>query len=293
MTLDQALEQLKTYDYGQNDKPLRVIELQAVRHATDAAGRADVAQRLAAVLAAPDTPLAARVFLCQQLLVVGTEAQVPLLAKMLDDPQTAEIARYTLDAIPGEASLAALRGRSAGCRDSPRIGVINSLGLRRDGSSVSSLAQLLSHADPQVAAAAAEALGKIATPEAAAILQKAAVAPQAEIPLHNARLQCAERLAAAGDTATAAEIYEQIWSADLPAARRMGGLVGLAKVAPDKAVPIVLSTLAAEDPVLQATATQLATRLPGRAMTTALGRAAAATGRRGASPVVGGAGPAR
>ena len=109
MTFDQALEQLKTYDYGQNDKPLRVIELQAVRHATDAAGRADVAQRLAAVLAAPDTPLAARVFLCQQLLVVGTEAQVPLLAKMLDDPQTAEIARYTLDAIPGEASLAALR----------------------------------------------------------------------------------------------------------------------------------------------------------------------------------------
>ena len=117
MTLDQALEQLKTYDYGQNDKPLRAIELQVVRSATDAASKADVGRRLAAVLAAPDATHAARVFLCQQLLVVGSEAQVPLLAKLLDDPQTAEIARYTLDAIPGEASLAALRGRSAGSKD--------------------------------------------------------------------------------------------------------------------------------------------------------------------------------
>ena len=99
MTLDQALEQLKTYDYGQNDKPLRVIELQVVRSAADAAGKAQVAERLAAVLSSPNLSQAAKVFVCQQLLAVGTEAQVPLLAKMLDDPQTAEIARYTLDAI--------------------------------------------------------------------------------------------------------------------------------------------------------------------------------------------------
>ena len=129
---------------------------------------------------------------------------------------------------------------------------------------------MLSHADPQVAAAAAEALGKIATPEAAECLHKAAVVPQAEIPLHNARLQCAERLATAGDTAAAMGIYERIWTADLPAARRVGGLAGLAKVAPDKAVPFVLSALAAEDPLLQATAMQLASRLPGGAMTTSL-----------------------
>ena len=117
MTLDQALEQLKTYDYGQNDRPLRVIELQAVRTAADAASKAQVAERLAAILSSPNLSQAAKVFVCQQLLVVGTEAQVPLLAKLLDDPQTAEIARYTLDAIPGEASLAALRGRCPGCKD--------------------------------------------------------------------------------------------------------------------------------------------------------------------------------
>lgn len=270
MTLDQALEQVKTYDYGQNDKPLRVIELQTVRSAADAAGKAQVAERLAAVLSSPNLSQAARIFVCQQLLAVGTEAEVPLLAKMLDDPQTAEIARYTLDAIGGEASLAALRGALARLQGPPLIGVINSLGLRRDIQSVGPLTALLAQVDPQLTAAAAEALGKIATAEAAAALQKAAVAPEAEIRLHNARLQCAERLTAAGDAATAVRIYEAIWASDAPTARRLGGLVGLAKAAPDKAGPLVLSSLAAEDPLLQATAMQLAGRLPSNTMTAAL-----------------------
>lgn len=270
MTLDQALEQLKTYDFGQSDKALRVIELQVVRSATDAASKAQVAERLAVILSGPNLSQAAKVFLCQQLLAVGTEAQVPRLAQMLDDPQTAEIARYTLDAIPGEASLAALRAALSRLQGPPLIGVINSLGLRRDVKSVAALAGLLTHADPQVAAAAAESLGKIATAEAAAALQKATAAPAAEIRLHNARLQCAERLAAAGDTATAVEIYERIWASDLPPAQRVGGLVGLARIAPDKSLPLVLSAFTADEPLLQATALQLASRLPGQAMTAAL-----------------------
>ena len=36
LSADQAFEQLQTYDYGANDKPLRVIELYVGRFATDA-----------------------------------------------------------------------------------------------------------------------------------------------------------------------------------------------------------------------------------------------------------------
>ncbi len=107
----RAMEQLKTYDYGQSEQPLHAIELYVVRYATSAARKAEVADRLAAILAGPKTSYAAKVFICQRLLVVGGAAQVPLLTKMLEDPQTAEIARYTLEGIPGEASAAALRGR--------------------------------------------------------------------------------------------------------------------------------------------------------------------------------------
>ena len=68
--------------------------------------------------------------------LVGTDAQVPLLAKLLDSPRPAEIARYTLQAIPGEASLAALRGATDRLQGLPLVGAINSLGLRRDAAAV-------------------------------------------------------------------------------------------------------------------------------------------------------------
>jgi len=270
MTFDEALQQLKTYDYGQDDKPLRAIERMAVRQAAGAAARTDIAARLGAVLAAPDVAHAAKVFVCQQLAVVGTQAQVPLLAKMLDDPQTAEIARWTLDAIPGEAASAALRAALSRLNGSVLIGAVNSLGLRRDEPAVAPLTALLAHADPGVAATAAEALGKIATGDAAAALLSATVAPQVQIRLHDARLQCAERRAAAGDGAAAEKIYEAIWASDAPPPRRVGALVGLARVVPDKAVPLVLRTLAEEDALLRATAVQLAGRLPGDEVTEAL-----------------------
>jgi type 1 glutamine amidotransferase/HEAT repeat protein len=148
--------------------------------------------------------------------------------------------------------------------------VVNSLGMRRDARSVGAIAELFGNADATVAAAAAEALGKIATPDAAVALAKARVAQAARNSLHNAQLQCAERLAAAGNAALATEIYERIWSSNEPAACRMAGLVGLAKVAPEKAAPAVLATLDSDDPLLQATAARLAGQLPGKETTAAL-----------------------
>jgi len=270
MPVDQAFEQLAGYDYGQDDAPLHVLELHIVRAAADPARGAEVAARLAAILAKPETSQAARGFICRQLVVVGTEAQVPLLVKMLDDPQTAEIARYTLEAIPGEASLAALRGALEHLKGMPLVGVVNSLGIRRDPGAIGALSKFLGGPDAQLAAAAAEALGKIGTPDAAAALIKADVPEKAQTALQNAQLQCAERLAAAGDTAAAAAIYEKIWSSNRPAKWRVAGLAGLGKVAPEKALPLVLETLVSEDPLLQATGARVASQLPGPQVTSAL-----------------------
>jgi HEAT repeat protein len=189
---------------------------------------------------------------------------------MLDDPQTAEIARYTLEAIPGEASLAAIRGAVDRLAGMPLVGAVNSLGIRRDGKSIPALSRLLGNGDAQVVAAAAESLGKIATAEAAAALLKVEIPTKAASALHNARLQCAERLAAAGDAATPARIYELLWSSQRLAAWRVAALSGLAKVAAEKAAPLVLEALGAEDPLLQAAAVRLSARLPGRQVTAAL-----------------------
>jgi HEAT repeat protein len=268
-TVDQAWAQLKTYDYGQDDTALHVLE-RHIGGLADPAARTQVATQLAALLAAPASSPAAKTFACKQLVVVGTETQVPVLAKLLDNPETADLARYTLQAIPGEASLAALRGALGRLTGLPLVGTINSLALRGDPAAVPVLAKLLDHADAQVAAAAAEALGKIATAPAAAALLQARAAPAAAVTLHNARLQCAERLAVAGDAATAAGLCEPIWSSKAPTARRLGALAVWSRVAPEKATPAALDALAAEEPLVQATAVQLLRQLKGPQVTAAL-----------------------
>lgn len=269
LTVDQAFELLKTYDSGANDKPLRLLELHVVRFASDATRRAQVAERLAKILDEPQVSYPAKVFVCQQLLAVGTEAQVPALAKLLDNEQTAELARFTLDAIPGPASLAAIRSAAERLKGPPLAGAVNSLGLRRDAQAVGLLTKLATGKEPQITACAVEALGKIATAEAAAALVQVQVPAASQAALLNAQLQCAERLAAAGDVRTAVSVYQRVRAAGKPSAS-LAGLAGLAKYAKELAAPHVLEALVSQDPLVRATGIRLTHELPGPTFTAAL-----------------------
>jgi len=270
VTLDQAFEQVKSYDYGQPDRARHFLELEIVRAASDAAKKAQMAERLGAILANPKATHAAKVWACQQLLLVGTEAQVPILARLLDDEEMAEMARCTLEGIPGEASLAALRGCLAKFDGLRLAGAVNSLGIRRDGRSVPALVKLLAHRDPLVAAAAAEALGKVGNAEAAAALARATLPPKQLGALHDAQLRCAQLRAAEGDLATAATLCKVVWRSQRPAAWRLAGLAVLVEVDKDKATPLVLEALGSSDPLVQASAVRFTTGLPGEKVTAAL-----------------------
>ncbi len=253
LTPDQAFAQVPAYDYGQPDKALHFLELEIVRAATDAP---------------------------------GTEAQVPILVRLLDDEKLAEMARFTLEGIPGEASLAALRTCLDRFKGMPLVGAVNSLGIRRDARSVPALAKLVGGAsvpregtrdrdvpptvDALVAAAAAEALGKIGNAEAATALAKAELPSKQMGALQDAQLRCAQLLAAAGDAANAEKLYEQVWASKRPVAWRLAGLAGLVKVSKEKATPLVLDALGSDDELIQASAVQLTKELPGEKVTAAL-----------------------
>ena len=53
--------------------------------------------------------LAAKDAFCRDLALLGGDAAVPSLGALLAAPETAEMARYALERIPGERSAAALR----------------------------------------------------------------------------------------------------------------------------------------------------------------------------------------
>ena len=270
LTPDQAFEQLKRWDYGQSRKPLAVLELHIARATADPAQRRQMAARLSAILADPQATDAARLFACRQLPLVATDAQVPLVAKMLDDPKNADMARRALESIPGEASLAAIRAALPRLKGEVLAGAVNSLGVRRDVSSTAALAAFLATSDLQVAAAAAWALGRIGTADAAVALAKVQGDARLMLVVRDALLRCAEGLAAAGSAAAAEGVYRQVLAGNPPAALRLAVLAGLAKVNKEAALPLVLESLAVGDPLLQAGAVRLMRDLPGAKVTVAL-----------------------
>jgi len=120
-----------------------------------------------------DAPKAEKAITCKQLAVFGTEEAVPALAPLLEDAELASWARIALEAIPGPAADKALRDALGKVSGRLLIGVVNSIGVRRDAEALGGLAALLKADDADVAAAAAVTLGKIGGAEATRTLEAA------------------------------------------------------------------------------------------------------------------------
>src|SRR3989449_5948249 len=118
-----------------------------------------------------DAPPQAKAIPCKQLAIYGTKEAVPALAALLPDPNLASWARIALEAIPDAAADGALRDAVGKLQGKLLVGVINSIGVRRDAKAVNSLAARMKDADMEVASAAAVALGHIGGDKAAQALQ--------------------------------------------------------------------------------------------------------------------------
>jgi len=210
-TLDPLFAALTAYDWPADSTPLKAIDAAVVAAGTDAAVRAAVEPRLVAILA-PGTSRAAKEYACRKLCLIGTAASVPALAALLVDADNSHMARFALERIEAPEAAAALRAGLGVVTGDLRIGMISSLGSRRDEQSVPLLAALLG-GEGAVAVAAARALGLIASPAAAAALAKADPAGEVGPAAADARLACAEALLAADRRPEARAIYESIAAA--------------------------------------------------------------------------------
>ncbi|MGE0536397.1 MAG: HEAT repeat domain-containing protein [Pirellulales bacterium] len=225
--LDQAFEALKTYDWGADRDQLKPIEEAIITTRDDAAARQALEDRVAAVLAT-DVSRDAKDFVCRTLMVIGTAAAVPALAVLLPEHDHSHMARYALERIPDDKAAKALRDALPKVSAPLQVGIIGSLGVRRDTASVPALAELLNGGDAAVARAAAVALGDIGTVEAAQAL--AASRPSdADVRLAttDARLACADGLLAAGKKSDALALYKSLTGEDQPKHVRLAGTRGM------------------------------------------------------------------
>jgi HEAT repeat protein len=228
-------------------------------------------QDLIAVLRS-DAPKAKKADACKDLAVYGSPKAVPDLAKLLTDEQLASWARIALEAIPGEAADEALRKSIDSLHGLLAVGAINSIGVRRDALAAKPLAGKLEDKDAAVASAAAVALGKIGTPEAAQSLQAALAAapPKVRSAVAEGLVLCAERSLKEGRGEEAVALYDAVRKADVPHQRRLEATRGAILASKDQGIPLLLEQLKSPDKKMFYMALGTAREFPGSQIDAAL-----------------------
>jgi HEAT repeat protein len=226
--LQGAFEALNMYGAGSGRAALLPLDRAVAGAANDAVIGARLERELLAALQRNGSRVA-REFICSKLALIGSEASVPWLAPLLADPQLNQAAREALEVMPCPQAAKALRNSLANL-DGPRtIGVIYSLGVRRDPRSVGVLEDLLKGQDELVAAAAAAALGAIGTSQAAKVLLAFLAQTPAALGQETADavLVCAERLLASERRPEAQGLYLRLRVPGQPAHVQQAAALGL------------------------------------------------------------------
>ena len=190
---------------------------------------------------------------CRELAVVGNSKAVPVLVGLLANEELNHMARYALETIPGSSVNQALRGELTRLKGRPLVGVIGSLGVRKDVRAVKPLSSLLGDPDPQVAQAAARALGQIGTAAAAKAIEKAlpTTATSNRLAFCEGLFRCAESFAAKGKTKDAIALYDRLRKLnEVPHQVRAGALRGAIITREAFDLELLLDSLASSDPVL-------------------------------------------
>ncbi len=153
--------------------------------------------------------------------------------------------RTAIEAIPGDEADEALRAAADSLDGRLLVGMINSIGVRRDTGAVDALIKRLQDTDANVASAAAVALGRIGNPAAATALRQSLAAAPAQVrsAIAEGCVLCAERLHADGNAAEAIAIYDEVRNADLPEQRIIEATRGAILARNQEGIPLLLEQL--------------------------------------------------
>lgn len=228
-----------------------------------------------ALVADANSPQGGRRIVAQMLQDIGGAECVDGLGELLKsaNPLCREQARCILEKIPAPAAIDKLhQALFAAIESQWQIGLINSLGARRDAASIDWIARMLKNRDASVAQAAATALGSIGSTNAVGILNDLRLVSVGE--LHNAigdaLLACAENALSSGDTDTALTIWRKMYENPTEARLlRIAALRAMVAAQGAKAVGVVVGLVAGDDQAIKPVAMELAREIPGEQATRA------------------------
>ena len=261
---------LVTRDYGTADAEMMAVEKEVESATPDQ--RPAVEAKLIAVLNNPAATMPGKQFVCQMLRIIGSDACIPSVAKLLGDEKLSHMARLVLQALHDPAADAALLQGLGQAQGNLKIGIIATLGDRHDEEALQALAPLLAGTDAAQAKSALNAVAKIGGVQGADTLAHAQVADSLKPDWARAYLRVAGELDTAGNTARSGRMFRSLLDGDYPSSVRAGALRGFAFQQKENAVPLIMKSLSSTDVLMKRAAVETIVVVPGHAMTAALGR---------------------
>jgi len=228
--------------------------------------------KLIAVLKSSDATHKEKVDACRGLALIATEKAIAPLAALLSDEKLSHMARYALETIKDPAVDEVFRDALGKLKGNPLVGVIGSVGVRRDAKAVDMLAKMLRDSDAVVVRAAARALGNIGNSVAVKALQLELGNASAQKKLHvcEGLFRCAETAVAEGRKQQAIEIYDQLRKLDDPHQVRGGAVRGAILARGSEGAALIREYLRSDSYIMFSAACQTALEIPGAEVTQVL-----------------------
>lgn len=260
-SIESTLAALADYDQGKDRTAVTQAEQLARETFGDRDLRGLLEARLVELVAKPEVSLEARYQAVRMLWLVGGEASVAGLEKLLGEAKTVHVACYGLNRIPGAKVSAALEKALSNAQGRSAVTILDVLGSRGEEMAAAAIVGRLSDKDGVVVEAAASALAKLGTAEAAkAIAACRTGGGRGRVGVTLAYLECAQRMGARGDRAGAIAIVRELLSADEERVALRGALATLVGLGGVEGQAALTGALSGKDPEMAGAALAAAAR---------------------------------
>ena len=234
---------------GSSRLPEAAIE-DVIRHASPQQYRA-IEDRFIEILQNPGSTYAAKQFVCRMLRQIGPDRSLPYLAQMLLDDALTDDARFAMQGHASPAIDRTLRESLDRLSGAALVGVVGTIGQRRDRDAVPQLVGLIDTTDPGLTAAIVGSLRQIGGPQARDALLGLELPAGLEPLRQDALLRGADDLEAEGAHAEARTMYRRMTAESFPIPVRVAAWRGLIRSQRSEAVPSLLTLLRSDEPEMQ------------------------------------------
>ena len=210
-----------------------------------------IEDRLIEILENPQSTYAAKQFVCRLLRHIGPDRSLPYLERMLLDEELTDDARFALQGHESPEIDRILRESLDILSGPALIGVVGTIGQRRDRDAVPHLVELVDTTDAELTSASIISLGQIGGPEAREALF--ALEPQAGLELLrlDALLRSIDDLVLEGAPAEARVLYQRMTTDAFPVPVRIAAWRGLVRSQQATAMPSLFTMLRSAEPEIQ------------------------------------------